>query len=108
MNILQDFKLQIYPYSFPSFQRYYYDPIYSLSFHCLLRFIILLLPRKVVRTSFQRFKSEVMSEKKKKWSKFTPLKKRGKKEEKNKRGKIITWWPMEGSELGGPWKESNA
>jgi len=30
------------------------------------------------------------------------------KKEGRKQGKTITWWPMEGSKLGGPWKESNA
>jgi hypothetical protein len=42
---------QHYPYSFPFFQKYYNHPIYSASFHHLLKLIILLLPRKVVGTS---------------------------------------------------------
>jgi hypothetical protein len=65
MNILKDFKLQIYPYSFPFFQMYYYDPIYSPSFYHLLGLITFLLPRKVVRKSFERFKLEITFEKKK-------------------------------------------
>jgi len=45
---------QNYPCSLPFFQRYYYHPIYLFFLHHLLRLIIFLLPRKVVRTSFQK------------------------------------------------------
>jgi hypothetical protein len=54
----------MYPYSFPFFQRYYYYPIYSLSFHHLLGLIIFLLLRKVIGTSFQIFKLKIISGKK--------------------------------------------
>ncbi len=58
----QDFKLQIYPYSYPFFQRYYYDSIYYPSFHYLLGLIIFLIPRKIVGINFQKFKLEITSE----------------------------------------------
>ncbi len=55
---------QHYPYSLPFFQKYYKHPIYFPSFHHLLRLIILLLPRKVVRTNI--FKTQIKNYVKKK------------------------------------------
>jgi len=44
-------------YSLPFSQKYYKHPIYSPSFHHLLRLIILFLPRKVVEISI--FKTQI-------------------------------------------------
>ncbi len=96
---------QNYPYSLTFLQRYYYHPIYSPSFHHLLRLIILLLSRKVIGMSFQKFKSKIMFRKKiPKWYEFAPLKRRRKKEVKENPTRWPTkgsnaWWPMKGSNV---------
>jgi hypothetical protein len=62
-----------------------------------------------VGTSFPRFKLEITFEKKeKKWSKLTPLKRRGNKEAKEDHNLVAnerfqTWWRLEGSKLSGQW-----
>jgi hypothetical protein len=78
MKFLYDFKFQIYPYSFPFFQKYYYHPIYSPFFHHLLGLIIIFLPRKIVGTKFQRFKSKTMSKKGRQMIKIRAFEEKGK------------------------------
>jgi hypothetical protein len=68
-------------------------------FHHLLGLIIIFLPRKVVGSSFQKFKTKITFEKKNQMIKIRISK------EKRKEGgeeRPPTWWPMENSELGGP------
>ncbi len=95
---------QNYPYSLPLFQRYYYHPIYSPFFHHLLKLIILLLPRKVVGTSFPRFKSNIMFGKESPNHPNSRLLREG---EGRRWKKTSTWWPMEGSKVQWPLKGSN-
>jgi len=49
---------QHYPYSLPFFQKYYKHPIYSPSFHHLLKLVILFLLGKVVGTSIFKIQIE--------------------------------------------------
>ncbi len=71
---------QNYPYSFLFFQKHHNHPIYFPSFHHL-RLIILLLPRKVIRTSFLKIQVESYIQKKKsQMFQICPLKRRRRKE----------------------------
>ncbi len=56
---------QNYPYSLPLFQKYHNHPIYSPSFHHLLRLIIFLFPRKAVGTNFLKIQIESYVQKRK-------------------------------------------
>jgi len=49
---------QNYSYSLPFFQKYHNHPIYSPSFHHLLRLIIFFPPRKVVKINFLKIQIE--------------------------------------------------
>jgi len=81
---------QNYPYSLPFFQKYHNHPIDSSSFHHLPRLIILLLPRKVVRTSFLKIQIESYVRKREpQMIQIRPLKKRRKKEVKENPNSVV-------------------
>jgi len=77
---------------------------YFPSFHHLLGLIFILLRRKVVEISSQRFESEITSEKRKPNDQSSCLKKKRKERGEEKPS---TRWPMKGSKLGGPWNVSS-
>lgn len=80
---------------------------YSPSFDHLLRLIIILLPRKVVKLSFQRFKLKITFEKKNQMIKIYAFKeketrKQGKTPKLVANGRLQGCWPLECFKVGGP------
>ncbi len=91
---------------------------YSPSFDHLLRLIIILLPRKVVKLSFQRFKLKITSEKKNQMIKIYAFKEKETRKDPQISGQwkaprllalgmFQGWWPLVCSKSSGLWKESN-
>jgi len=76
--------LNLFLFIFSFFQMVYYDAIYSRSFRRQLKFIILFLPRKIIRTNFQIFKSKSHTKIKRQMIQICVIKKKEKEESEGK------------------------